>query len=100
MTSKTKYWKIECTKHLSTLYQTEISTKHISEKKLAEFIKVLISKYALSDEEILQHYIQVPFKTKRDYINITRTNSKLNEPLRINFSATVADISVCAWLTS
>jgi hypothetical protein len=99
MDLKTKYWKIECTRHLSTIYQTKINTKHLSEKKLIDFIRLLMSKYALSDDEILEHYIQLPFKTSKNYINITRTSSKLNEPLNINYMAQVGDISISAWLS-
>jgi len=99
MNSKTKYWKIECTRHLSTIYQTKVSSKHLSEKKLIEFIRVLMSKYALSNDEILEQHIRLPFKISKDYINVARTNSVLNEPLGINFMTQVADISISAWLT-
>ena len=98
MESKIKYWDILCEKHMETLYQTKINARHISEKNLIEFIRTLISKYALSDVEILEQYLTIPFKKKKNYINILRTNSHLNEPLSINFIAQVADISVTAQL--
>jgi hypothetical protein len=93
-----KYWKIECYKHMSVLYQSKVNVNHITEKKLIEFIKILISKYALSDDEVLETYMHVPFKPNVNYIKITRTNSGLNEPLRIMIAAQSADISVNAWL--
>lgn len=99
MASKIKYWEIECTRHLSTLYKTRIDTRHISEKKLIEFIRVLMSKYALTDDEIMEQFKRVPFKSKKEYINITRTNTDLNEKLNICFTAQVADTCVDIWLT-
>ena len=99
MKSKQKYWKIECTRHLSTIYETKVNTKHLSESKLKEFIRVLISKYALSDDEILEHYLRIPFQSKNDYINIVRTQSKLGEPLTIEFKTQSADICVYAALS-
>ena len=98
MESKIKYWDILCEKHMEILYQTKINTRHISEKNLIEFIRTLISKYALSDGEILEQYLTIPFKKKKNYINIQRTNSHLNEPLSINFFGQAADISVTAQL--
>ena len=94
MKSKIKYWEVLCEKHMQTIYKTKINTKHISEKNLIEFIRTLISKYALTDEEILEQYFTIPFKKKKNYINVLRTQSALNEPLSINFLAQVADISV------
>lgn len=96
---KNRYWKIECHRHLLLLYETKINAGHISEKQLIEFIRVIVSKYALSDDEILEGYMRVPFKAKKDYINIIRANSNHNEPLSICFSTQVADISVTVCLT-
>ena len=98
MKSKIKYWDILCEKHMEIIYQTKIDTRHISEKNLIQLIRTLISKYALSDEEILEQHLTIPFKKKKDYINILRSNSKINEPLSINFITQVADISVTAQL--
>jgi hypothetical protein len=50
-----------------------------------------MSKYALSDDEILEQHSKLSKKKRTDYINIIRTNSGLNEPLQINFLAQVAD---------
>jgi len=99
MNSKTKYWKIECTKQLSTIFQTKVDTRHLTEKKLKEFIIVLISKYAFSDDEILEQHLRVLFKKTKDYIQIQSENRKINNSLIINFSAQVADISVVVSLT-
>lgn len=98
MSSTEKYWNIECAKHLKTIYKTKVNTKHLSEKMLKEFMKVLMSKYALSDDEILEQHLRVPFQTPRNYINISRTNNELGKPLSINFSAQIADISISVWL--
>lgn len=94
MKSLPKYWKIVCSRHMSTLYEAQIDTRHISEVLLQEFIRALMSKYALSDDEILEQYKRVPFKNGTDRISIVRTNSGLNEPLKVYFSAQVADIYV------
>ena len=64
-----------------------------------EFIRILMSKYALSDTEILEQHLRIPFKKPKDYINIQRTNNKLGEAISINFSTQIADIYVSAWLT-
>lgn len=98
MESKIKYWNILCERHMEKLYQSKINTKHITEKNLIAFIRTLISKYALSDEEILEQYSTIPFKKKKNYINVLRTQSHLNEPLSINFFVQVADISVTVQL--
>ena len=94
MKSKKKYWDILLEKHNKTIYQTKIDTNQISEKNLIEFMKILLSKYVLSDDEILEHHIRIPFKKNKEYINVYRRNNALNEPLDINFYAQVADYSV------
>lgn len=100
MHTKIKYWKIECTKHLKTLFQAKINANHISEKKLVEFIRTLISKHALSNEEILEQHLKIPFTKRKDYIQIVRTNSNTNGNLQINFITQIADISIIAYLTN
>lgn len=94
-----KYWQIEFTRHMETIYKTKIKASHLPEKNLEEFIKILFCKYALSDNEILEQCLRQPFKKKKAYINIRRKNNSLGEPLSISFMAQVADISVCAWIT-
>jgi hypothetical protein len=94
MNPENKYWKIECSRHLAIIFQTRVNTKHLSEKKLIEFIRILMSKYALSDDEILEQQLRIPFKKPKNYINIKRTNNKLGEPLNIDFSTQIADIYV------
>ncbi len=95
-----KYWKIECTKHLTTIYQTKVSTKEMSEQKLIAFIRILLAKYALSDNEILKQHTRTYFAPKTESIAITRTQSDLDEPLNISFFVQVADVSICASLTN
>lgn len=100
MASKFKYWDILCEKHMEVLFRKKIKTEHITEKNLIEFMRTLISKYALSDEEILEQYITIPFKKKKNYINIQKSSSHVNEPLSIiTFYEQVAGISVTASLT-
>lgn len=96
--AKNLYWKIECTKHLETLFQTEISTSEMTEEGLKTFIRTFIAKHALSDNEILEQCIRKPFARRKQYININRTNSNVNGVLKIDFNAQVADICVVAYL--
>lgn len=95
----TKYWQIECSRQLKTIYKTKVKASHLPEKQIEEFIRVLLSKYALSDEEILEQCLRQPFKKKKNYIDIQRSNNALGKPLSIEFVAQSADISVCVWLT-
>jgi hypothetical protein len=100
MESELKYWDILCEKHKEVIFRKKINTQHITEKNLIEFMRTLISKYALSDEEILEQYITIPFKKKKNNINIQRSSSYLNKPLSIvTFYEQVAGISVTASLT-
>ncbi len=79
---------------MKSIFETKINTKHISEKKLIELIRALLSKYALSDQKILKQYVRIPFKKKKDYFNIKRYQNSLDEPLSISFYAQIADISI------
>lgn len=97
MKTKEKYWHIVCEKHTKVIFEKKINSKYISEKDLEHFIRVLLSKYALTDEEIFEQYISKPFEKKKNYIDIFRTNS--NNFLEINFLAQIADISVHVNLT-
>jgi hypothetical protein len=100
MGSKLKYWDILCEKNMEVLFRKKINTEHITEKSLIEFMRTLISKYALSDEEILEHYITIPFRKKKNHISIQRSSSHLNEPLSIvTFYEKVSGISVTTSLT-
>jgi hypothetical protein len=98
--SDMKYWDILCERRLEILFRKKISATHISEKNLVEFIRTLLSKYGLSDDEILEQYLSIPFKKKKDYINVHRGNNIIGEQLSIIFSAQIADISVTAQLKS
>ncbi len=100
MESKLKFWDILCEKHMEVVFRKKINTEHITEKNLIEFMRTLISKYALSDEEILEQYITIPNRKKKNLINIQRSSRHLNEPLSIiSFYEKVAGISVTASLT-
>jgi hypothetical protein len=95
----TKYWQIECTRHLETFFKTQVRASYLPEKNLEEFIRSIFCKYALSDGEILEECLRVPFKKKKEYVKIFRRNNSLGKPLSISFMAQVADISVQVWLT-
>lgn len=99
MPPKDKYWKILCERQTTTLYETKVNIKILSEKNIFEFIRVLISKYALSDNEILEQHLRIPFKKSKDHIMIQRSNNRLGEPLSINFNSTNSGISVSVWFT-
>ncbi len=99
MKSKKRYWNVLLEKHTKTIYKTKLDESHISEKNLTEFMKVLLSKYALSDDEILEQLVRIPFKRKIDYIIVHRSQSNLNEPLEINLSAQSADYSITVSLS-
>jgi len=91
-----KYWEVVCYRHLKEIYKTSINTKHISEKGLKTFIETLMAKYALSDDEIVEQYLRIPFKKPKKYIHISRTSEFIHEQLHITFMTQIADISILA----
>ena len=93
-----QYWKIECSEHLNKLFEAKASTKHLSEKRLKDFMQTLIAKYILTPEEILEEHKSMPFKKRKQYVNITRTNDKQLGKTSISFMADSAGISVIAYL--
>ncbi|HWK57317.1 MAG TPA: hypothetical protein VNQ80_08270 [Parapedobacter sp.] len=93
-----QYWKIECSEHLNMLYQTKVSSKHLSEKRLKDFIQTLIAKYILTAEEILEEHKSIPFKKRKRYIEIMRINNQQSGKKTINFMADGAGISIIAYL--
>jgi len=93
-----QYWKIECTERMETIFEAKISVKHISEKRLMEFMRTLIAKYILEPEEILDEYRTIPFRKKKEHVHITRTNEKMEDKMLINFMADSAGISIIAYL--
>lgn len=93
------YWTIECSQHLKMIFRHKVKTTHLSEKKLVEFMKVLLAKYALSPEEILETFTRIPFKPSKDYIQISRSDESIHKNITISFSGQVADISITAWLS-
>ena len=93
-----KYWEVVCCRHLKTIYKTSINTKHISEKGLKSLIETLMAKYVLSDDEIVEEYLRIPFKKPIKYVQISRTSEFINEQLHITFMTQIADISILAYL--
>lgn len=94
-----RFWEIECTQHMKTIFRTEINSSHLSENGLKDFMRALFHKYALTDIEILEEYRRQPFKATKTIINIVQGNNYKGGVLSISFSAQVADICVTAWLT-
>ena len=93
-----QYWKIECTGHLKTLYETKVSVKHISEKRLMHFMQVLVYKYILTPDEILDEYKSIPFIKKKQYVHVLRSNEERDGKIKINFTADNSGISIIAYL--
>lgn len=94
MNTEKRFWEIECSKHLVTIFKKRVDTKYLTEKNLKEFIRILVSKYALSDDEILEQQLRIPFKKTKEYIEVRRKNNELGTPLAIYITAQVSDISV------
>lgn len=93
-----QYWKIECTEHLKILFETKVSVKQISEKRLMEFIQALIYKYILTPEEMLVECKSIPFKSKKHYVHISRTSEEKEGKIRISFMTDSSGISIIAYL--
>ena len=70
----------------------------MSEKSIQQFMRTMIAKYALSNQEILEQFIAVPFRGKTDLIQIIRSAPNLEQPLQIGFSTQVSDITMDALL--
>lgn len=93
-----KYWKIECSEGLSQIFEAKVSTEHLSEKRLKDFIQTLIAKYILTPQEVLEEYKSVPFRKRNKYVHITRTNDKYFGKTTINYMADSVGISIVAYL--
>lgn len=79
---------------MQTIFATKIKTTSITEERLLTFIRVLMSKYALSDNEILEQYIRIPFKRKKEFITIQRFQRLNGNELDISYYSQSSDISV------
>jgi hypothetical protein len=99
MKPKGFYWKIKCCQHTKTIFSTKIKTNSITEKKLVEFIQTLMAKYALSDNEILEQHVRIPFKPKKEYISIQRYQNIKGEIIDVSYYSQSSDISVEVFLT-
>ena len=67
MEHKKGYWEVICTEGLHTLYKTKIATTLISETNLSKFLNFILSKYALTNDEVLEELITIPLKKKKKY---------------------------------
>jgi hypothetical protein len=79
---------------MQTIFSTKIKTTSISEKMLLEFIRVLMVKYVLSDDEIFEQCIRIPFRPKKEYIMIQRFQNVNGEEVDISYYSQSCDISV------
>lgn len=93
-----KNWHILLEKHNTSVYEARVNINSITENELNGFMKTLLSKYCLTDDEILEQHLQIPFKKKKEYIKINRRSNKLAETLQISFDAQVADYSLTVCL--
>jgi hypothetical protein len=79
---------------MQTIFSTKIKTTSITEQRLLEFIRVLMAKYVLSDDEILEQYIKIPFRPKKEYITIQRFQNVHGDELVISYYTQSSDMSV------
>ena len=92
--TKRRFWRIECWRGVEKFYEDTVGVKHISDKNIAKYLKVLMYKYALDNNEILEEFMRRPFKKAKAYVNISETNQVINDYLHIVYSAHIADISI------
>jgi hypothetical protein len=79
---------------MQTIFSAKIKTTIITEERLLEFIRVLMAKYVLSDDEILEQYIRIPFKPKKEYVTIQRFQNVNGDELDISYYTQSSDLSV------
>jgi hypothetical protein len=79
---------------MQTVFSKKIKTTSITEERLLAFIRVLMAKYVLSDDQILEQYIRIPFKPKKEYITIQRFQNVNGGELDISYYTQSSDISV------
>lgn len=94
MSTIKKKWRLECSEQMKTLFSCDIDVSKITEQRLQELIRLLISKYALSNEEILQTCYNQNTKNFRNYIHIERSQSRLNEKLSIGYYCCSSNIDI------
>jgi hypothetical protein len=93
-----KYWKIECSKGMKALYSNVIPVNHLKEPALKKLLFYLALKYALTDQEVTEQFLTIPFRKKTQYFDIQRRQSFKNEKIHISFSIEVSSVSVTATL--
>ena len=93
-----RFWKIECEEGIKKTSSMIVPTNQFSEKKVVELIKLLFTKYTLTDEEILSSLIRTSSSIDNNLIKIER-HSELDfrtDQIRICFSAKSSLISITA----
>jgi|SRR5690606_6688837 len=98
MSKNRRFWKVECTRGIKTLYSTEIPVSNIGENKLKELLRELLSRYALTDDEVTELYISIPFKKKKKYFDVIRCQNDVGEKPAISYMASASSISITATL--
>jgi hypothetical protein len=79
---------------MEIIFEGKVKATTMSENGVREFMKMMVAKYALTDQEILQENQLMPFEKKHSLISVNRSNSSLNDRLSIEFSFRSADITI------
>lgn len=94
MKNKGNVWDVKVCQKMDILFTTEVPCTILSEKSIVNLARTLVSKYALTDAEIVSQFISKTSKLSSCISEVNRFQSQLDEPLGIWYSVQVADISV------
>ena len=65
-----KKWRITGYDGINVIFREDIPLYHISEFNIKELLRVLVSKYELSDREIVNSYLNSRSKNKQDLLEL------------------------------
>lgn len=88
------FWRIEIEKGIKSLSSMIVPTGQISDNNIEKLIEVLISKYMLSDEEIISSLCNKNTKRHQNYFQYNREARPEGERVRINYYAQMSSISI------
>ncbi|MUK43725.1 hypothetical protein GNP61_19460 [Aliivibrio fischeri] len=71
-----KKWRITGYDGINVIFREDIPLYHISEFNIKELLRVLVSKYGLSDREIVNSYLNSRSKNKQDLLELKRLKLK------------------------
>ena len=92
---KKRFWRIEIEEKTKIISSTIIHAGQITESKIEELLKVVYSKYILSDEEILATYARKNTKRYAGLIHYNRfQNRNQNNDIEITYLAQSSGISI------